>query len=105
MRLEVDISPAASVSNLSPNSDANVVSQAAKEALNVGIRHAQAGDRVNARIALLRAAELDQQSESAWLWLASISEYPEELMAFLENVLDINPKNERAVQWMSATKA
>ena len=79
--------------------------EASKEALNMGIRSAQAGDKVNARIALLRATELDERNESAWLWLASISEYPEELIAFLEQVLAINPENERAVQWMSATRA
>ena len=71
----------------------------------MGIRAAQSGDRVNARIALLRAAELDDRNENAWLWLASISEYPEELIAFLENVLAINPVNERATQWMKATRS
>jgi hypothetical protein len=30
----------------------------------------------------------------------SISEYPEELIVFLENVLAINPANERATQLM-----
>ena len=58
----------------------------------MGIRAAQSGDRVNARIALQRATELDDANENAWLWLASISEYPEELIAFLENVLAINPR-------------
>ena len=71
----------------------------------MGIRAAQSGDRVNARIALQRATELDDANENAWLWLASISEYPEELIAFLENVLAINPANERALQWMKATRS
>ncbi|MFL6468825.1 MAG: response regulator [Pyrinomonadaceae bacterium] len=104
MRLEVDISPSiipASGTNLF---EANSNSDASKEALNMGIRSAQSGDRVNARIALLRATELDDRNENAWLWLASISEYPEELVAFLENVLAINPANDRAIQWMAATR-
>ena len=105
MRLEVENTPAVSVPPQTENFEPNTTLQAAKEALNMGIRHAQSGDRVNARIALLRAAELEDQNESAWLWLASISEYPEELMAFLDNVLSINPANERAIQWMAATKA
>jgi twitching motility two-component system response regulator PilG len=105
MRLEVIDSPNVSAPILQENTDTNSVSQAAQEALNMGIRHAQSGDRVNARIALLRATELDVRCENAWLWLASISEYPEELMAFLNNVLEINPENERAIQWMSATKS
>ena len=78
---------------------------AAASALREGIRAAQAGDRANARTHLLRASELDPTSESAWLWLASLSEYPEELIVFLNNVLDINPRNARANEWMRATKA
>lgn len=76
----------------------------ASAALRDGIRAAQAGDRVRARTFLLRASELDPTSESAWLWLASISEYPEELLIFLNNVLEINPRNARANEWMRATK-
>ena len=52
----------------------------AKSALNLGIKAAQAGNRGQARIALQRSVELDSRSENAWLWLASISEYPEELL-------------------------
>lgn len=106
MRLEVDNTPAVIPATSSDHFYQNgSSSDASKEALNVGIKAAQAGDRVNARIALLRATELDDGNENAWLWLASISEYPEELIAFLERVLGINPENERAVQWMSATRA
>ena len=75
----------------------------AKAALKYGIRAAQAGDRAKARASLLRAVELDPRSENGWLWLASISEYPEELLGFLNNVLDINPENERAREWRVAT--
>jgi twitching motility two-component system response regulator PilG len=105
MRLEVENVPAIASPMVSSDVDPNGSSQAAKEALNMGIRHAQAGDRVNARVALFRATELDEKNENAWLWLASISEYPEELMAFLENVLSINPFNQRAIEWMAATRA
>lgn len=77
----------------------------ANEALKDGVKAAQAGDRAAARTALLRATELDPSSESAWLWLASISEYPEELLVFLNNVLDINPYNQRAIEWMAATRS
>jgi len=77
----------------------------AKQALSEGIKAAQAGDRGHARSALLRAVGLDPRCENGWLWLASISEYPEELLVFLNNVLDINPGNARASEWMRATKA
>jgi CheY-like chemotaxis protein len=76
-----------------------------EEYLALGIKSAQAGDRVKARTLLTAAADLNPESESAWLWLASISEYPEELLVFLNHVLQINPHNERALSWNSSTKA
>ncbi len=80
-------------------------SQEDNKMLRAGIKAAQRGDRAEARQLLLRVTETDPQSESAWLWLASISEYPEELLIFLNNVLDINPENERAIEWAKATKS
>lgn len=73
--------------------------------LRAGIKAAQRGDRAEARQLLMRVTEADPHCESAWLWLASISEYPEELLIFLNNVLDINPENERAIEWAKATKS
>ena len=75
------------------------------EMLSAGIKAAQAGNRREARTALLKVTEADAVNENAWLWLASISEYPEELLVFLKNVLTINPANERALEWSKATKA
>lgn len=80
-------------------------SENAKEMLHEGIKAAQAGNRAQARHLLLAVTGLDPRNESAWLWLASISEYPEELLVFLKNVLDINPENQRAQQWTKATKS
>ncbi|MGI9056067.1 MAG: response regulator [Pyrinomonadaceae bacterium] len=73
--------------------------------LRAGIKAAQRGDRAEARQMLMRVTEAEPHNESAWLWLASISEYPEELLIFLNNVLDINPENERAIEWAKATKS
>ncbi|MGH9946021.1 MAG: response regulator [Pyrinomonadaceae bacterium] len=106
MRLDVDLSqtilppPVAEHVTYSPEPD----EVKSKELLNQGIKFAQAGDRAAARTALLTAAKHDPECESAWLWLASISEYPEELMAFLDNVLAINAENKRALQWKAATE-
>lgn len=72
--------------------------------LRNGIEAAQKGDRADARTLLLRVTEADANNENAWLWLASISEYPEELLVFLKNVLNINPNNERAIEWAKATE-
>ena len=73
--------------------------------LGAGIKAAQAGNRSEARNLLLNVTEADSANENAWLWLASISEYPEELLVFLKNVLSINPNNERAIEWSKATKS
>jgi CheY-like chemotaxis protein len=80
-----------------------VVPAEAKSMHNQGIKAAQAGNRPLARMSLQRATEIDPRNESAWLWLASISEYPEELLGFLNHVLDVNPENKRANEWKTAT--
>src|SRR5437867_8751528 len=71
--------------------------------LKKGISAAQNGERQHARDVLTEAAEHDPGSEDAWMWLASISDTPEELLGFLNKVLEINPHNERAVEWLAAT--
>ena len=72
--------------------------------LRSGIDLAKEGNRPDARQLLLKVTEIDPNNETAWLWLASISEYPEELLVFLQNVLKINPENERALKWAKQTK-
>src|SRR5215210_2324566 len=71
--------------------------------LNNGIAAAKNGEREVAREFLTEAAEMSAFSEEAWMGLASISEYPEELVAFLTNVLTINPENARAKDWLAET--
>jgi len=80
-------------------------SSRAQEFLRAGIKAAQAGNRAEARQYLLRVTETEPHNENAWLWLASISEYPEELLIFLNNVLEANPTNERALEWLKATNS
>lgn len=105
MRLESDHSSPTVVDGAVVDAALTNLDREANDALREGVQAAQAGDRAKARTALLRATELDPSSEAAWLWLASISEYPEELLVFLNNVLDINPYNGRALEWMAATKS
>jgi twitching motility two-component system response regulator PilG len=73
--------------------------------LRNGIEAAKSGNRNEARILLMRVAEAEPKNETAWLWLASISEYPEELLVFLQNVLNVNPENKRAIEWTKQTKS
>ncbi|MFV0387914.1 MAG: response regulator [Pyrinomonadaceae bacterium] len=71
--------------------------------LDSGIKAAKSGDRATARRLLLELTEKEPESKSGWLWLASISEYPEELLIFLNKVLKIDPENERATKWLAET--
>lgn len=106
MRLEIDTAVSAPpLANETGTSGSVVDSTEVKSALNQGIKAAQSGNRAQARTSLLRATELDPRNENAWLWLASISEYPEELLGFLNHVLEINPENQRAKEWKVATHA
>lgn len=73
--------------------------------LKTGISAAQNGEREFARLSLTKVTELEPHCEDAWMWLASISEYPEELLALLDRVLDINSANQKALEWQAATKA
>src|SRR4051812_11408062 len=63
-----------------------------------GISAYQAGHKEEARTLLLRAVEIDQYNEQAWLWLSAVVETPEEQRTCLDNVLTINPNSERAKQ-------
>jgi CheY-like chemotaxis protein len=106
MRLEIDTTVSAHpLADETVASGSVVDSTEVKSTLNHGIKAAQAGNRAQARTSLLRATELDPRNENAWLWLASISEYPEELLGFLNHVLEINPENQRAKEWKVATHA
>lgn len=108
MKLELDIqSPQnSSVSYDSANSNGfDHASEDVKKLLRAGIKFAKEGSRTEARQMLLQVTEADGNNETAWLWLASISEYPEELLVFLQNVLRINPDNERAIEWAKQTKS
>jgi tetratricopeptide (TPR) repeat protein len=106
MRLEIDTTVSAHpLADETTASGSVVDSTEVKSTLNQGIKAAQAGNRAQARTSLLRATELDPRNENAWLWLASISEYPEELLGFLNHVLEINPENQRAKEWKVATHA
>ena len=105
MRLEIE-------SNVAPHQFSNnqiAESQAqdqenSEQLLKQGIAAAQSGDRISARNLLLKVTESDPNQVDAWLWLSSISEYPEELLGFLTKVLSLDSKNQRALEWEAATK-
>ena len=73
------------------------------EMLNEGIWAAENNYFSEARLLFERVTEIEPGNETAWLWLASIGEYPEEILAFLGHVLKFNPQNERALGLSAAT--
>jgi hypothetical protein len=66
--------------------------------VRAGVEAYRAGKRAEARTLLERAIELDNYNEMAWMWLSAVVESPEEQLTCLENVVVINPDNERAKQ-------
>jgi len=63
-----------------------------------GINAYRAGNREESRTLLLKAVELDEHNEQAWMWLSAVVETVEDQQTCLENVLTINPNNEKAKQ-------
>lgn len=73
--------------------------------LQDGIRAARAGQREQARNLLMQVVQADERNEAAWLWLSGVVDDPEDVRICLQNVLDINPKNEKAqkgIAWLNA---
>lgn len=64
--------------------------------LEQGIRAVREGNKEEAQAYLMRVVEKDEQNAEAWLWLASAVETDEEKITCLENVLVIDPYNEKA---------
>lgn len=69
------------------------------------IRSYRSGNKDEARELLLRATELDEQNEQAWMWLSAVVESVEDQMVCLENVLVINPENGDAQRGLAMLKA
>ena len=101
MRLEIE----SSVSSPIAVENGSVNGPDVSNLLKQGVSAAQNGDRPMARTLLSNVTDADPNCVDAWLWLASISEYPEELLVFLKKVLDIEPNNERALTWEAATRS
>ncbi len=58
----------------------------------------RSGNKSQAREMLLEAVALDEHHEQAWLWLSAVVDSVEDQITCLENVLTINPNNEKARQ-------
>ncbi len=67
-----------------------------------GMAAVKAGNKAQARDILTKAVELDDQSEQGWLWLSACVDTIEEQQICLENVLELNPANEKARKGLAA---
>jgi tetratricopeptide (TPR) repeat protein len=65
------------------------------EVLQRAIQAARAGRREEARDLLIDLVETDPQNEMAWVWLCGLVDSLEDKMIACENVLTINPSNEK----------
>jgi Tol biopolymer transport system component len=72
------------------------------ELLKAGIQAAKERKKAEARRLLEQVLEIDDSSEPAWMWLASVVDTPREKRICLENVLEINPNNTRAREALAA---
>lgn len=66
-----------------------------------GVAALKAGRKDEAFEILTRATEVDERNEDAWLWLSAVVDNLENQQICLENVLAINPGNERALQGLN----
>jgi len=67
-------------------------------ALRDAIMAARIGNRDQALVLLLQAAELEPRNEEAWLWLARLVDTDVQRIECLHHVLEINPGNRAAQQ-------
>jgi hypothetical protein len=75
-----------------------------QQLLDEGIASLRVGDREEARRKLMQVINVDERNEHAWLYLSEAVESDEDRQICLENVLTINPANERAETELKALK-
>jgi hypothetical protein len=73
--------------------------------LHTGINAARAGQSDVARAYLNAVLAQESDNIPAMLWLAFIAETPQESIQFLENVLEVDPENERAISGLRWAKS
>jgi hypothetical protein len=68
----------------------------AEVSLEQAIQSLRAGDHETARTILRQLAHTESPSPDVWLWLAAASDDPEQKRTCLEQVLSLNPDDQRA---------
>ncbi len=76
--------------------------------LNEGIAAAKDGNKKLAYHLFQKATKVNPEGELGWLWLAGVSESPQEAVEYLKRVLAINPTNHQAIsglKWVQGKQA
>jgi tetratricopeptide (TPR) repeat protein len=71
------------------------------EIVRQAIQLARAGRRTEARDLLLEVVEMDPRNETAWMWLSGLVDSLEDRMIACENVLTLNPANEKVRTYLA----
>jgi GrpB-like predicted nucleotidyltransferase (UPF0157 family) len=79
-------------------SPSNPSSPNLEQLMQLGIQTARKGNKPNARMIFQQVLDADKQNERAWLWMAAVSETPEDRFRYLRTVLRINPNNQTALR-------
>lgn len=69
-----------------------------QQTLQTGIDAVKRGQKRRARECLLNVIQADERNEMAWLWLSAAVESLDDQITALENVVEINPKNQAALK-------
>lgn len=72
--------------------------------LRNAVELARAGKKDAARDIFLRVVEEDPRNELAWMWLAGLVETLEDKIIACENVLTLNPSNEKARSYLESLR-
>src|SRR6185436_14591046 len=70
------------------------------EIVQRALQSARAGRRTEARDLLLQVVETDPRNETAWMWLSGLVDSLEDRIIACENVLTINPANEKTRSYL-----
>jgi tetratricopeptide (TPR) repeat protein len=71
------------------------------EVLQRAIQAARAGQKAEARDLLIELVETDPRNEMAWMWLSGLVDSLEDRIIACENVLTINPANEKVRAYLA----
>lgn len=71
------------------------------EVLQMAIQAARAGRKIEARDLLLELVEVEPRNEMAWMWLSGLVDTLEDRIIACENVLTINPANEKVRAYLA----